>query len=150
CPPAPTDRDGDGIPDYADACPTIAGRPTYDLRTHGCPENVANERPRAALEEETIVIDQQVQFETNSAVLRPESNGILGEVLRVLREHAELELVEVQGHTDDQGSAEHNRELSQGRAESVVEWLVAHGIARERLSAKGYGPDRPVADNGDE
>jgi outer membrane protein OmpA-like peptidoglycan-associated protein len=152
CPPPPPDQDGDGIPDYADACPTIPGRPTYDPRTHGCPAGVAPEResPLAELVEQAIVIKEQVQFETDSAVLRRESEAILGSVVRIMREHPEVELVEVQGHTDEHGTAEYNRQLSQARAASVVEWLVAHGVDPNRLSAKGYGSDRPIAENASE
>jgi outer membrane protein OmpA-like peptidoglycan-associated protein len=65
----------------------------------------------------------------------------------VLREHPEIELVEVQGHTDETGPPDLNRRLGQQRAESVVAWLAGRGIARERLSPKGYGSDRPLADN---
>jgi outer membrane protein OmpA-like peptidoglycan-associated protein len=61
-----------------------------------------------------------------------------------------VELVEVQGHTDEKGTAEYNRQLSQARAASVVDWLVAHGVDSNRLSAKGYGADRPIAENASE
>ena len=53
----------------------------------------------------------------------------------------------VQGHTDNRGSAAYNRELSQRRAQAVVKYLTDKGIAPERLDAKGFGPDRPVATN---
>lgn len=64
-----------------------------------------------------------------------------------LGEHSEVELVEVQGHTDEIGTPELNRRLGQERAGSVVAWLFGHGVRRERLVAKGYGSDRPIADN---
>ena len=153
CPRESPDRDGDGIPDDVDACPWVPGRATYDARTHGCPEPVASRRqepPRAELEQQVIVIHQQVQFETDSAVLRPESDALLGDVRRVLFDHPELAVVEVQGHTDGTGAPARNHDLSQGRAESVVAWLVSHGIRANRLVARGYGPDRPIADNAEE
>ena len=53
----------------------------------------------------------------------------------------------VEGHTDNAGTAAYNRVLSQHRAESVVTWLVKHGIDASRLGAKGFGPDRPIDDN---
>src|SRR5262249_21268672 len=100
CPAAPPDGDGDGIPDAYDACPRVPGEATADRRTHGCPSpSGPGDTSRAALAEQTIVISQQVQFETGTAVLRPESDGVLGDVARLLREHREIELVEVQGHT---------------------------------------------------
>ena len=55
--------------------------------------------------------------------------------------------VEIGGHTDNSGSAEHNRELSEKRARSVYDFLVERGIDKARLALKGYGPDRPVASN---
>ncbi len=53
----------------------------------------------------------------------------------------------MEGHTDNRGTAEYNRDLSQRRARSVVRALVARGIAAGRLVSEGYGFDRPVADN---
>lgn len=53
----------------------------------------------------------------------------------------------MQGHTDEQGSADLNRRLGQERAERVVAWLIEHGVAGGRLAAKGYGSDRPLAPN---
>ncbi|WP_437983061.1 OmpA family protein [Sorangium sp. So ce117] len=180
CPPPPPDRDGDAIPDENDACPSVPGEATGSRRTHGCPtpadtdgDGVPDpadacprergipppagdgcpkpvEPPRARLEAQEIAISQQVQFETGTAVLRPESDAVLGDVARVLAEHPEVELVEVQGHTDQTGTAEHNRRLGQARADSVVAWLAARGVARERLAAKGYGSDRAIADNATE
>jgi outer membrane protein OmpA-like peptidoglycan-associated protein len=154
CPESALDRDDDGIPDDHDACPTTPGKPTYDPATHGCPKPppapVAPPVPAAELGEQQIAIGQQVQFETESPVLRQDSEKVLGEVVRILEEHPELALIEVQGHTDDQGTPEHNRQLAQERAASVVEWLVAHGVDRRRLQPKGYGADRPIADNADE
>ena len=64
-----------------------------------------------------------------------------------MKGNPQIELVEVQGHTDTTGSAAINRTLSKGRAESVRKYLVGKGVAKGRLTAKGYGPDVPIADN---
>jgi outer membrane protein OmpA-like peptidoglycan-associated protein len=56
--------------------------------------------------------------------------------------------VEVQGHTDNVGGDAYNQTLSEARARAVMDWLVKHGVAAGRLTAKGYGKTRPVADNG--
>jgi OOP family OmpA-OmpF porin len=140
------DADRDGVPDPQDACPKEAGvRPPEG---DGCPAPAPPKPPSAAeLVADVIVLSQMVQFETGTATLRPESDAILSEVGRILKEHPELELVEVQGHTDERGSADLNRKLGQERAESVVAWLTGRGIAADRLVAKGYGSDRPIADN---
>ena len=145
CPP-PKDTDGDKIADPIDACPAEPGVKSADPKKHGCPYVP----PKAELVAEQIVISEQVQFETGTAALKSESDAILSQVARVLGEHPEVENVEVQGHTDDTGTAELNRRLSDERARAVVAWLVARGIEARRLQAKGYGQERPIADNATE
>ena len=98
--------------------------------------------------EKEIVILQQVQFDTGKATIKEASYSLLGEVAAVLQEHPEIKVIEVQGHTDSSGVKRLNMRLSQARAESVMKALVARGVAPERLLAKGYGPDKPIADNG--
>ena len=148
--PKLVDSDGDGIVDRVDACPEDKGVPSADKKRHGCPPPPPPPPPVAHVEAEQVVISEQVQFEHGTAVLRPESDGILSEVAKVLAEHPELELIEVAGHTDDTGTPAINDKLSAERAESVVKWLVDHGTAAARLSAKGYGQTAPIADNGSE
>jgi outer membrane protein OmpA-like peptidoglycan-associated protein len=87
-----------------------------------------------------------IYFDTDSATPKPESETTLQHVQQLMTSDASLRL-EVQGHTDDSGSPEHNAELSGDRAASVRNWLTAHGIAASRLTSKGYGATRPVADN---
>jgi outer membrane protein OmpA-like peptidoglycan-associated protein len=69
------------------------------------------------------------------------------EIADVLQRNPDLKKVEVQGHTDNTGTPEINNKLSQDRADSVRTWLVDHGIAGDRLIAKGYGATRPLAPN---
>jgi outer membrane protein OmpA-like peptidoglycan-associated protein len=59
----------------------------------------------------------------------------------------ELKHLSIEGHTDAQGQAERNLDLSQRRANSVKTWLVAHGVDDARLDAKGFGQTKPIADN---
>jgi outer membrane protein OmpA-like peptidoglycan-associated protein len=94
-----------------------------------------------------ITIRQQVQFALDSAVILPESFGLLTEIADILIRHPEIKRVEVQGHTDNSGTPEHNQSLSEGRAEAVRSWLVEHGVQPDRLIARGYGQDRPLAPN---
>jgi outer membrane protein OmpA-like peptidoglycan-associated protein len=56
--------------------------------------------------------------------------------------------LEVQGHTDNVGNDAYNQTLSEARAKAVATWLTQHGVAADRLTAKGYGKTKPVADNG--
>ncbi|MFI4934783.1 MAG: OmpA family protein [Caulobacterales bacterium] len=87
-----------------------------------------------------------VVFDFNKASLKPESEPVLTRAVRLIHVSGDPH-VEVQGHTDAVGSDAYNQTLSEARARSVVAWLVAHGIAPGRLTAKGYGKTRPIADN---
>lgn len=87
-----------------------------------------------------------VNFETNSAVLIPQSKPVLDEVAKGLREHHRLK-VELQGHTDSTGPAAYNLALSQRRADSVRDYLVIQGVPEGQLTTKGYGLTQPVASN---
>jgi outer membrane protein OmpA-like peptidoglycan-associated protein len=153
CPELPTDTDGDAIPDTLDACPRTPGPANVERRLHGCPPPKPAEAPppppppKVEVQTDSLVLAQQIQFETGTAVLRAESDPILTELVRLLAVRPDIELVEVQGHTDETGTAELNRRLSDERARAVVAWLVAHGVASERLVAKGYGKEQPIADN---
>ncbi len=134
------DRDGDGIPDKVDACPDEKGSADKDPAKHGCLH-------RVVVTEQQIVINEKVQFATGSAQIKPVSNALLDDVAEVLKDNPHILKVEVQGHTDDVGSASLNKRLSQQRAESVMQALVKRGVAQERLVAKGYGMEQPLADN---
>ncbi len=101
---------------------------------------------RVVLLPSTIVISDKVQFEVGKAELLPVSFSLLDEVVAVMKANPQIEQVQVEGHTDSTGSAEINKKLSQERAESVMKYLVSKGI-KNRLVAKGFGPERPIADN---
>lgn len=141
------DTDGDKVPDDKDACPEEKGIAPPD--GDGCPKKPEPppDPPTATVLDKEIIISQQVLFERGTAIIRPESDAILEDVARVFTEHPEIELVEVQGHTDDTGDDNLNRQLGRDRADSVVKWLVKNGIAKERLTPKGYGADKPIDTN---
>ena len=110
---------------------------------------IAEGGPRSLYDDlagEGFVSTTAIRFDSGSATLKPESTGILNEVLAMLKEHADLSLV-VEGHTDSQGADEANLALSKQRAETVVTWLASRGIDAGRLSTIGYGESKPVADN---
>ncbi len=94
-----------------------------------------------------LELKEKIYFDTGKATIKPESHGILDEAAQVLVAHPEVKKVRVEGHTDSSGSASANTALSQARAKAVREYLVGKGVAADRLSAKGYGPTRPIADN---
>lgn len=101
------------------------------------------------VDEETkrIEILDIVHFDTASARIQERSYELLNQVAQVLENNPHLTSIRVEGHTDSQGSHRFNIQLSQDRAESVRNYLIERGIAPERLTTAGYGPDRPVADN---
>jgi OmpA-OmpF porin, OOP family len=88
-------------------------------------------------------------FATNEATLKPESFAELTKLKELLTKN-KLWVVQIEGHTDNVGTADYNIALSQARAEAVVKYLVEHGIDQKRLSAKGFGAGQPVADNSTE
>jgi len=90
-----------------------------------------------------------VHFETGKADITPESEGTLNEVVSTLNAHPDWK-VRVEGFTDNVGTKDANLQLSEQRADSVMNWLANHGIDRSRLSSKGYGEARPVAANSTE
>jgi len=94
-----------------------------------------------------ITIRQQIQFALDSAVILPESFGLLTEIADTIIRHPEIKRVEVQGHTDNSGTPEHNKLLSEQRAEAVRAWLVQHGVPSDRLVAMGYGQEKPLVPN---
>jgi OmpA-OmpF porin, OOP family len=142
----PLDSDGDGVADYLDRCPGTPAGVAVDK--DGCPVPKAAPAPTksAVVTAEGTWIFKGVQFETNSAELKTSSYPVLDEIVAGMKEQPDLR-VEIQGHTDSRGSKALNDRLSQQRAESVMAYLVSKGISRDRLSARGYGPDKPVASN---
>ncbi len=92
------------------------------------------------------IVIKNIYYDFDKANLRSESIPALDTLLSLLKEHPEWK-VEIGSHTDALGSDKYNQWLSQQRAESVVDFLVAHGITKDRLKAKGYGESRPIAPN---
>jgi len=90
-----------------------------------------------------------VHFDTGSSTLRPDSTAALQNVLALIDKMPGSKWI-ISGHTDNQGGAEMNQKLSRARAASVIAWLVTHGVDAKRLTPEGYGPARPIADNGTE
>jgi outer membrane protein OmpA-like peptidoglycan-associated protein len=134
------DNDNDTVVDVKDMCPNELG--VTDKEPLGCPA-----KPALVLVTDCEVkITQQIHFEYNKDKIRPESFPILDAVVEVLGKNPDIKL-EVQGHTDNVGSARYNESLSDRRAHSVVKYLVSHGIGAHRLTARGYGFNRPLVPN---
>lgn len=92
------------------------------------------------------IILRNVFFDYNKATITPQSEVELERVVRILKLNPTLK-IRISGHTDSDGSDEYNLKLSQQRAQSVVDYLIAKGINKERLVATGYGETRPIAPN---
>jgi OOP family OmpA-OmpF porin len=98
------------------------------------------------LENEGKVDLYGIYFDTDKAVLKPESEGTLQQVLSLLKDAPDLRIA-IAGHTDSQSSDTYNLDLSKRRAQAVVKWLTDKGIKASRLTAQGLGESQPVADN---
>ena len=94
-----------------------------------------------------ITLSGAVLFASNESTLLPAANVKLNDVADALTKGNPDANITVEGHTDSQGSRDHNMQLAQQRAESVKAQLVSRGVAADRIKAVGIGPDRPVADN---
>lgn len=130
------DTDGDGIPDWQDKCPTVAG----PKANKGCP--VINKEIRTLLTKAM----QGIEFESGKATIKAKSYPLLDEIADCFIENKNY-IIEVQGHTDNTGSDKINTELSDKRAKAVREYMVKRGVQAERITANGYGPRVPIADN---
>ena len=134
-PPAPVDRDGEGVPDDIDECPDTPAGVRVDDR--GCPLKVTR----------VASIRLKVNFEFDSDGVQEHNFNDVRELADFLKRFDYID-VELEGHTDSIGSEDYNQRLSQRRAEAVLELLVnEHGISPSRLFARGYGESQPIASN---
>jgi outer membrane protein OmpA-like peptidoglycan-associated protein len=125
------DSDGDGIIDSADQCPNTPAGDRVDNKGCSLPK---------------VLNLMGVNFDNDKDTLRPEAAAILDDAVATLKRYPGLK-VEIAGHTDSASSDAHNLDLSQRRANAVMQYLVDKGVAADRLSAKGYGEAQPIADN---
>jgi outer membrane protein OmpA-like peptidoglycan-associated protein len=115
-------------------------RPTLSLTKR--PKN-----PSVKVQGNEIKLTKQIHFETDSAKILGDSNSLMEEIADVLQHSTGIRKVEIQGHTDNTGTREHNQQLSDARAAAVKTWLVGAGVDANRLVSRGYGQDRPLAPN---
>lgn len=147
------DEDGDGVFDRRDRCPgTPANTPVHH---NGCPikeypaaPKSPEPEPAPAPQSEVIVLSDlgEVLFAFDSAELTDAARARLRDVGGRLQ-GADVIEIKVQGHTDSVGSDAYNQGLSERRARSVADFLVAQGVPASKLSTEGFGESRPVADN---
>lgn len=118
----------------------------FDVPAGAAYSEVVKDIPLKKLDVGVKVVLNNIFFDFDKATLRKESTGELVRLQTLLAETPALRL-EISGHTDNVGNASYNKDLSQRRAKSVVDYLVGKGISKDRLTFAGYGDTQPVAPN---
>lgn len=136
------DSDGDGVLDKDDKCPNVFGV----AENNGCPKAALPAEKKAEVQQKLSFAAKNIFFETGKDVLKKESNKQLDSVAAILQQYEFLR-VSIDGHTDNVGSEKSNLDLSNKRASAVMTYLISRGVSPSRLSATGYGPYKPLADN---
>jgi len=95
---------------------------------------------------ESKIVTHGINFDIDKATIKPESMGTLNMIVQVLKDNPDVKF-EVDGHTDNTGTAAHNLTLSQQRADAVKDQLAKMGIDASRLTSKGFGDSKPISDN---
>ena len=126
------DTDGDGINDEEDKCPTVVGT----KENFGCPE----------IQKKINELAKSVYFSMGTATISSKAFKSLDEVIAILKANPSAKL-SIEGHTDNTGKEDLNKKLSQQRADAIAAYIAKKGVEASRLSAVGYGSDKPVADN---
>lgn len=134
CPIA--DRDHDGVPDAEDKCPDVPGT----IANHGCPEI------KKEIHEMAAQAAKDIYFDEAKATLKKSSYVSLNKIAKLMSEDKSLYL-DIAGYTDNTGNNDLNITLSDKRANACRDYLISKGISAERLTAKGYGKESPIADN---
>lgn len=135
------------------------------IGAHGCKkkEVVVEDPPRPVPTQVTIVVDtgdavlegdrikiaRPIYYDTDKDIIRPESFSVIDAVANVINNHPEIKMVIVEGHTDNQGNFDHNRGLSERRANAVVQALVLRGV-KTPVQIAGYGATNNICATPDE
>ena len=130
------DSDGDGLDDSRDRCPNSAG----PVDTQGCPEVSASDRRILQ------IAMRSVQYESGSDAIKTESFNILRQIAEIMNRYPDFDLT-IEGHTDNQGQAVDNQRLSEERAKACYTFLLNSGVQDSRMTYRGFGEARPIANN---
>lgn len=132
------DSDGDGVLDKDDQCPNEAGT----VANNGCPEINPTEEVMATLNNYA----RTILFDTGKSSFKDETMPVLEAMTAIFKEYPKANF-SIDGHTDSVGSSKSNQLLSERRANAVRDFLIANGINADRLTAVGYGEEKPIDDN---
>jgi outer membrane protein OmpA-like peptidoglycan-associated protein len=133
CPDSCPDRDHDGVPDSVDTCPDVAG----EVKNWGCPSY-----DKLVVEPDKVELKEKLYFAWDQATLEERSFPVLDEVAKALNDNQGFH-VQIEGHADASGALDYNQTLSEKRADAVLDYLVAHGVSKSRLVAKGFSSSVP-------
>ncbi|HEY6506076.1 MAG TPA: OmpA family protein [Chitinophagaceae bacterium] len=128
------DTDGDGLNDEEDKCPNAKGQKARN----GCPEEVKKE-----IVQKVNYAARRIGFALSKSTLLPASHKVLDEVAAVLKQNPNV-IVSIEGHTSGDANYDANMKLSQERADNVRAYLISKGILASRLTATGFGPNKPI------
>jgi outer membrane protein OmpA-like peptidoglycan-associated protein len=132
------DTDGDGILDKDDKCPNEAGV----AANNGCPEV----KPTEEVMETLNSYSRSILFQSGKASFQKQTDQVLQAMVAIFKQYPQANF-SIEGHTDSDGSRKMNQSLSERRANAVRDYLIANGISADRLTAKGFGEDNPIANN---
>ena len=155
------DNDGDGICDpwvaeqgllekyshvcrLSDQCPNEAEIINGVKDEDGCPDKG---KQLVIVHENNLEIKDKIYFNTNKSTIQKKSNALLDQLAQTILSNPSISKLSVEGHTDDTGKYERNIVLSSERAQAVVDALIKRGVPADKLSAKGWGPDKPLDDS---
>jgi len=132
------DTDGDGVLDKDDNCVNEVG----PASNQGCPEKIITEEAKVKLDD----FAKAIYFNSGKSSFRVGVDGKLDLIAEIMTEFKDSDF-SIDGHTDSVGSKALNQKLSQSRAQAVLDYLVSKGVSADRLTAKGFGEDTPIASN---
>ncbi len=131
------DRDNDGLLDVVDLCPDVAG----SVDNHGC-----RVYKRVIVKLDKLELTEKIMFASDDATIESVSFPLLDEVVQALQDNKSFR-VRMEGHADSSGPDAHNQTLSEQRAAAVLDYLQSHGVAKERLTSKGFSSSEPTVSN---